>query len=250
MLPRRLAVGVRVAPELAALLQPLLAADPGLVAADADAQVYVGAAPAGAPPRPAVVFQADAQDTFVFEGPGADREDVLISLAHDLALAEVDGAALAARLGRPITFGVREASLARLQIDPALLEPSLGFRDSRAFALLMAGALRRLAGVAPLVPFAAAGAPVPGVYEAHRRDDGPWEDPLGVAFTPTVGGLYVAPDGTPLAVASAGEASEPPPRGVAVLSAAGAVPITRMLAWIAFLLLAFEWVLVRRGRIP
>ena len=207
VLPRRAPIRVGVLGMAGRALAPIVRADPGLQLVEDDPDVAIGDGDVLVNGSiPSLDFVADADATFVLRLPEAVAQAGLEAVARDLTLAEIDGAALAEALGRPVTVTAEDpATTARpmhgeghraILVDAALLDPEVGFTRSRAFPLFVAAAIRRLARVAALAPTVAVGEPVVGVTTALTTADGTILDPLGVPFTPAVVGDVVVEDAT------------------------------------------------------
>lgn len=261
VLPRRAPIRVRVDDDLLPVLAPVLDADPGIERVAADADVGIGRGDVvvdGSVPTLDFVAQADATIVLRLEDAAAQRG--LEQVARDLALAEIDGAALAEALERPVTvIGEDPQATTRpmhgpghraVLVDAALLAPDLGFVRTRAFALFVAGAVRRLANVEPVFPVVAAGEPVPGLDGEITGPDGARVDPLGVPFTPPVVGDYTVDGRTLAASLQASDARRLVGADAGAGAAGGRWPLARWLALLAFACLLVEWWLVRRGRMP
>lgn len=245
--PTREPIRVHVAASLRPLLAPLLAADSGVALAeekDADVHVVDEVREGFNRTSPTLAFVAEPQATFRISMRDASDQARLRVLVDELGLAEIDGVSLAESLGRVVRVEAAPAHWADfapgIQVDAALLHGDVGFTKSRAFPLFVAGALRRLAGAPSVPPYVAAGEPVDGMPET-----------LGVPFTPPVAGAYNVGGRTieaslqfdPSAQAFRGDAAS-------AVERSGAWPLARWLGLLALALLAVEWWLFRKGRIP
>lgn len=261
ILPNRPLLRVFVDAALHSLLGPVITADPGLhlVASaqeEADVVIRAGAGePAGG--RPTLSFDTTEAGAaaFLIRGPAASGEALLATAERQLALARIDGAALAQRTGRTIGAHAEVAPERRIRVWISLLQPESGFVSSRAFPLFVAGALRWLAGRVELVPYAAAGfvLPVEADTSGYADETGRLLQPLGVAFTPPVAGRY-HPRGGPSDVIASLLPDHLPRQADAVRGAAAApaapFPLRTLLLLLACGLLCVEWVLYRTGRMP
>ncbi|MDF1702284.1 MAG: hypothetical protein P1V36_14115 [Planctomycetota bacterium] len=241
---------------LRALLTPVLRADPGIEIGTTGGDVQIGGTLTIGRTGSLSFAQAPA-DTIAVAMAGASRPGFLGELSQALALAEVDGASLADALGRAVTVTAREpamldfGSTRRVTLDRALLDPDVGFLRTRAFPLLIAGAIRLLAHGGPLAPYVAAGEPVEGVTAALTPQGGAAQDPLDVPFTPAVAGAYTSPAGATSYASLQRDPSATPFAATAdAVAAETSMPWARWIALLAFVLLAVEWMLLRRGRIP
>ena len=261
-LPTRKPIRVSVDADLLPVLGPLLDADPGIERVADEADVAIGRGDVAVDGSvPSLDFVRGADATIVLRLEDAAAQDGLERVARELALAEIDGAALAEALDRPVTvLGEEPASDNRpmhapghraVLVDQALLDPEVGFVHTRAFALLVAGAIRRLADVEPVVPYVAAGEALPAASGAYGTPDGTSEDPLGAPFTPAVVGDYARGDARLYASLQPDPAAAPfRGDGADAAASSGAWPLVRWLGLLVFVLLALEWWLCRKGRIP
>ena len=233
----------------------VIEADAGLVLAEDEADVAIaeGTSP-GVVPTLSVVSAGDAEHAIAVTAPRAHPDRLLAAVQEDLALAEIDGAALAHATGRVISVGAAAGEGRAITLWRALLAPDAGFVASRAFPLFTAKALRWLADRAPLHAFVAAGEPLADARSGAFTDPlGRVCDPAGAAFTPPVAGDYVGPRGGRLSAAlldasgyeaSAASAADAPDAPTAPFS------IVTLLILVVFALLGLEWLLFRTGRLP
>jgi hypothetical protein len=170
----------------------------------------------------------------------------------ELRLAEVDGAALAKAIRRPVVVTAEDAPHRSIVIARDLLSKQAGFVDSRAFPVFVARALRHLAGQDPLSPYAAAGEATDrgGRLEAP---DGALLDPVDVPFVPSAVGDYTSRDDLRVLHASllpSQLTSEERGNAEAASVPSGGWPLASWIVLLAFALLLAEWFLVRTGRVP
>lgn len=204
----------------------------------AQAQVVVGDATAVRPlAKPALVIAADStQSAFVFAGPREAARGDLVDRLDDLGLAQLDAGALATALHRPIGVDVRDASRRSVAVWSALFAPATPFAQGAAMPVFVAQSLHWLGGGEGWRPYAKAGAPQPdqsALYGLTAARD-PADDPTALTDRATTRGVAAA-------------ATRP------VTAIAGVLPpdLPFMLLLVgAGLLLALEWWLVQRGRMP
>lgn len=211
------------------VIRAVVAADPALaVVPGGQAQVVVGSAQGvRGVDRPALILtdpttQAQA---FLFAGPGeADRGGVAPRLAT-LGLAQLDAAALADALHRPIGVDARDAGRRSVALWADILRPTSPFVESPVMPVFISRSLQWLGGREHWTSFAKAG--VPPDPPLASRAEGP------VSLTDRA---------TTLAVADMSPRPATPPLG-------GACPPDGpflLLLVVAGLLLGVEWWLVQR----
>jgi hypothetical protein len=186
---------------------------------------------------------------------------VLAEAVADIGLSQIDAMSLAQSSGRPIEVSIGEGPEWKFSVWEELLSDDYDFTRSRAFPLFVANAVRWLAGTDAWYPYAAAGRPLSTAVAGERprvvAADGRVIDPLGVEFVPAGAGELRLDSGQPLAVSlldldvtsGAGETALQP----ADLSRVGAAASGGFATWLLLLavaLLALEWHLFQRGRIP
>ncbi len=259
-LPNRTPIRVAVSPTFAPFerVQEILRLDPGIEVVEGgpdlayDVELNMADAAPRSGDRPMLSFpsRGTREHTIEVVEPTEDARATLGKLQATLALAEIDGAALAEMLGRPVSVGVQDGPARAIRAAPELLGPDRTFVESRAFPLFLAGAIRHLAGRETFRRFAAAGEPVADADAAYRHADTTL-DAVGTDFVPPVAGDYVA-DGdmftasllTGALTASAGAT------GAAESEAGGAFDVALLVMLLAFALLLVEWTLFRAGRVP
>ena len=254
-LPSRTPIRVQLSPKLDAVLRPVLEQDPGIALVDADPDVEIGTSFGIPPPGHHAVLSFHSMPevhphTIQVMQPTLDAQAELQVLQRVLALAEIDGAALAEALGRPVTVGVEDGVSRLILVDAALLGADAGFVGSRAFPLFLAGAIRHLAGRDTFRPYAAVGEAVPGTDRPFRHAAAAM-DPVGVDLVPAVAGDHVAAGDAFTASLLTNELTADASAGVPEnASAAGSVDLALLAILLAFALLLVEWTLFRSGRVP
>jgi len=261
ILPNRPVLRVFVDVALRPILTPMLAADPGLrlvASAQEEADIWIrGGASEPSAGRPTLWFDPGEAHSaaLVIEGPAASAQVLLAEAQARLALAQIDGVALAQTMGRTIAAHAEVGAERRVRVWHSLLQPQMGFVSSRAFPLFVAGAVRWLAGQTELIPYAAAGYALPvrahalGYVDAQGRS----LQPLGAAFTPPVVGRYQARTGQMAVIASLLEDGVAPHADDAAGAEAAPTapfPFVSLLILLAFGLLCVEWTLFRSGKMP
>jgi hypothetical protein len=224
---------------LAAVRSAVQADDSFAVVPPAQAQVVVGdAAALRGLDRPALVIAAEReQPAFVFAGPGEASRGELAGRLDELGLAQVDAGALATALNQPIGVDVRDAPRRTVSVWSTIFARNTPFADSATMPVFVAQSLHWLGGGDGWRPYAKAGAPLPDQSALYG---------LTAAGDPADGPAALTDRATTLAVADA--AARP-----AVTAAAATLPpdLPFMLLLVgAGLLLALEWWLVQRGRMP
>jgi hypothetical protein len=267
-LPSKPILKVQLSPSLDRALGPVLRADAGVTLVTTAPDVVVrrsGETVGGA--APALEFvRADAQtQAFLLTHPDSLESDAVFADAvRDIGLTQIDAMSLAREAGRPIEVSIAAGRQWRFSVWEDLLSEHYNFTRSRAFPLFVANSLRWLAGTPAWYPVVAAGAPLTAASagDAARVIDarGRAIDPLGAAFVPPSAGdlrLAGAGAGRTLSVSLLDPDVTRGRRDTAMAIAAlnpmdvgsGAGAAT-WLGVLALALLAFEWYLFQRGRLP
>lgn len=246
-IPRREALRVQVAPSLQELMLPLLAADPVVFVTEDQPQLLIRQEndPGDESLPTLLVFMDDGGALFRLQHQDSEDANQLLQDAyHKLGMASIDALGLATALDRPVSV---DASLGTPQLGLAapLLAADAGFTSSRSFPLLVSRGLRWLMNQPTLVPYAAAGRPLPG--EAGEL--------FGSARVVGAAGTVTLEDQREVHVASFDtSATLPAPPATATIEefsgSSGAWPMWTWFAMVAFLLLLVEWFLFQRGRLP
>ncbi|MGB0684614.1 MAG: hypothetical protein ACPGQD_00280 [Planctomycetota bacterium] len=247
-LPERRPLRVALSPDLDPLLGSLLSADPAVVLTRIDADVQVVRTDDAmdlAMPR-LVIHGDDGGALFRLQAERGDDAQLLLEEAYEaLGLGSIDALGLATSLGRAVTVDAAIGGPAEIRLADALLDPELGFTGSRAFPLLITRALRWLRPSEALLPYVAAGRAVPS--EATRLLGAPQVmGAAGEAELPTHGAVAVG--------LFAPAASLPADRRMTVddlpAGARAGIPAWTWLVLLALILLVFEGLHYRRGRMP
>ncbi len=246
-IPLREALRVQVAPSLQELMLPLLAADPAVLVTEDQPQLLIRqeSDPGDSSMPTLLVFMDDGGALFRLRHQDSENADQLLHDAYrELGMASIDALGLATALDRPVSV---DASLGTPQLGLAapLLAADAGFTSSRSFPLLVSRGLRWLVNQLALVPYAAAGQPLPG--EAGEL--------FGSARVVGTAGKVTLQDQREVHVASFDTSASLPAAPVAVAAEAfsgssGAWPMWTWFSLVALLLLLVEWFLFQRGRLP
>jgi hypothetical protein len=260
-LPHRAPIRVQLSPSLESLRFVLAADDAvelvqggGEVAIRRDGEEF-------GPGLPALVFgPRDEHAAFTITHPEAlDSREVLQEAVIAIGLRDVDATAIASTAAQPVEVAVVSGSQWRIELWEDLLSAEFNFTDSRPFPLFIANAVRWLARTPGLVPSVAAGRPFvresPDNAAAPLTSSGRRYDPLGDAIIPARAGAF-ALDGAaqPHLVSLLDRATTwTSARAATAGGAAAPAGISHAAAWILLIvlvLLAVEWRLLQRGRIP
>jgi hypothetical protein len=265
-LPARPIVKVLLSASLAPVLGPVLAADRGvLVSRDAgDIAIRRAGEPIGAG-LPALEFvgAAEQPQAFLITHPDAlDRAAVLKDAVADIGLTQIDAMSLAQVSGRAIEVSIAAGRQWRFSVWEDLLSDDYDFTRSRAFPVFVAKAVRWLAGTRAWYPSVAAGRALATNVAGERGHvlsaGGRVLDPPGVDFVAGgAGSLRLDAGSKPLSVSLLDPAltsgAHDAPAVLASLSPAGFAPVMGVSTWLLLLaaaLLAWEWRLYQRGRLP
>ena len=258
VLPDRRPLRVALEPSLPAILRQVIEADPELVIDAQNPQLAVRAeAGSGGDlaKLPALCFvDGQAGDAFAFSlAPGGDAQRTLEHLHRRLGLAEIDASQLARQTGRRISLSVTEAEQRRVTVWRSLLSSDYNFVQSRSFPLFVSMSLRWLAQRWTPPESLAVSEAIDLDWAKVREPDGGSVETLGDAFHATRVGVHTNEEGARFAAnllsspVSLGADSDPVERLDRGLGGPDAVT---WLLLLALLLLAFEWVLYGRGRLP
>ena len=263
-LPRKPRVRVFVSPSLLPTLKPVLDADNGVEIVDAKPDVVIrraGESSDVAGRALDFVDMAGQPSAFLLTHPAsADADAALTSAVDRLGLREIDAMSLAEQAGRPIGVSVAEGREWRFSVWAPLLTDEFNFTRSRAFPLFVASAVRWLAGIEAWAPYVAAGRPLRRTGGAAAfvllGASGRPIDAVGLPFVPAAAGTLPREGGQPLAASllastvTTGGVTDALPVGAGITSAAGGPGLMTWLVLAALLLLAIEWSLLQRGRVP
>lgn len=256
VLPNRKRIPVAVDPALASILEPLIAADPGLrLAEEAEALVLIGRGFRTDTDltQLSAVDREDQDDTFLIHTPDdRDAETVLETSMRALGLEALDAPRLAQELGTTISLGVTGSPRRHLTYWQDILEGSHDFRSSRVFPVFFALSIRWLAGTEAIIPVLRAGLPVAEVATLGDQT-------AATGSGRVLAARFAGPDVTARRQVSAVPMLPTGPTSVINPATAPLVadaPINRVsdvgfwLAATALLLLSIEWFLFRNGKIP
>ncbi len=260
LLPDRAPLRMGLSPLVPAAARAVLEADSGVQIVDADFDVVLRTQEetfgAGLPALVLVESEADSA-AFLVRGPvDGNAEQELGRAFEQLGLREVDALSLAETSRRAIELRFEEDAEGRsLSVWSNLLGPDYDFVQTRAFPLFLAAAVRWLADVPELQQDASAGAWITSRRAPLQASDGTQLDGVGVPFRlPRVGNWSDA-QGSTLSVAlldpALHRASAPWPSSNAEASnTLFAGELWPWIALLALLLLAAEWIFVRKEWIP
>lgn len=261
-LPERHAIRVAILGQVPSSLRAVLAADDAIrLTRPTDAEVLVTDGTAGAAiAKPSLLLApaASQRTTFTFALPRGGTTETLTAALDQLGLGKLDARDLADALHRPVTVAMQDAGVRTIAVWRELFSPDSDFARARTMPLFVGRAIRWLAAPTPWIAFAPAGgtltdrvAPdpwsalsLPGMDAADTGVALPAAgaanlDGVAVQVSLTDAGTTLG-TGAVLPIDKAGAASHPLPRDI---------PFTLALV-AAALLLAGEWVLFQRGRLP
>jgi hypothetical protein len=261
-LPDRRPVRVAVLAGVPATVRAAIAANPivrPVAVADADVVVRASADPVVSG-KPALVLQPAASQATAFRftyAEGSPQPDLAGAL-DQLGLGQFDAAALADTLHRPVSIEVAPGPVRSVSVWRELFDPAGSFARSQSLPLFVAQSLRWLAAPAPWVPYAAAGTELVDLDGSDALAESP-----ALAARRLGGAIALSQPGearigdVPIAVTLADPATTLGANATLPADAQGdAQPMLPLdlpftLALIAAaLLLAVEWVLFQRGRLP
>lgn len=263
-LPRKPRLRVQVSSSVASVVEPVLSVDNGTELVDSTPDVVIrraGETTGGAVPALEFVDIESQPSAFVLTHPATvEAGDALTAAVDNIGLRHIDGTSLADQIGRPIEVSVQAGAGWRFSVWAPLMTDEFNFTRSRAFPVFVANAVRWLAQVEAWAPYVAAGRPLrvsegtvpPVLLSAQgRRLDG-----AGLALVPPAAGALTREGAEPLAVSllAPGVTHGTGEDVLPVDTAVGPVSAGRSLMWWlvigALLLLAGEWHLYQRGRMP
>ena len=200
---------------------------------------------------------------FLFTHRGSAEAAVRFTHAvADVGLRQIDAMSLAQATGRPIEVSIVQGRQWRFSVWEDLLSDDFDFTRTRAFPLFVASAVRWLGGSKVWYSSVAAGRPLLASVAGERPSivaaNGRVLDPLGADFVPASAGELKQDGGLkPLSVSLLDTAVTTGARDasleVASLARVNLAPRTGAATWLLLLaaaLLACEWRLFQRGRIP
>lgn len=255
-LPERHPVRVALVGPVPDTLRAVIAADSGLrIVSPADAEVVVRGAgtTASTPDKPALISQPmNARSAAFAVTDAASRTDPNAALGQ-LGLGQLDATAIADSLHRPVSIEPDVGPVRTVAVWQALFDSGGSFARSRTMPLFVARSLRWLASPQPWIPYAAAGGTLIDLEGAPATLAGrlpgsaialPQAEDRGIADLPVATSLTDAATTRGTGDTLADTASVP-------AAPAPALDLPFTLALIAAaLLLAVEWTLFQRGRLP
>lgn len=231
-LPVRQRIRVSLDGQVPESLRELVALDPACQIVSSDADVRIGS---GADAN--LRLSSDDQPAFLFESDHEDPNAALAELVDTLALKQIDAMAIAEQSNSVVDVQVVSADQRSVAIWEKLFTPSFDFQESRACPILIARSIRWIANCAPIVPWAQQGERLPVAAPSLDR---------------AVGSLALTSDGRQLQTTRLTSAVAVPAE-LAPAPVAGFVPQLSLVTWFGLfvsLLLAGEWILYQRGRMP
>ena len=263
-LPERRELKVAVSALLGAALADAVGADPGLMLAEADAELVfrqAGESFGGDLPALEFVPMNEQEAAFEIQYTGdLDAELALRDSLQGLGLYLIDGAGLAAEAGRPVGVQASPGESRNISVWLELLDDRYNFTASRAFPLFVSRAARWLAEEDPVYAYLAAGRfaaeessefALAGTGESATRL-------LGADLAPPRAGMLESAHGElsypvsllSVAVSTGQSGVAVPSFSVTAGGLAGPSLLALILILLALALLAFEWYAYQRGMIP
>lgn len=254
-LPSRPTIRVFVDPSIESeALRAALDADPALQQVEqvAASDVVMAGSLEAHPDRPALRWVPAAEQPYAFfvvHEPDWSTEEVFAMALGEFGLDRVDANEWATQVGQAIELGAQEGEVRQLHLWQELLDASrFGFTESRGFPILIGRSLRWLAQAEGLVPYLAAGSPVPQElsHAGEAFASATTAMPLQAGTLDTGGVLASASwldglSGTVVRASADGQAALPREGSVSLMT------------WVLLLLAALvllEWGLYSRGLIP
>jgi hypothetical protein len=231
-LPRREPIRVQLDPDVPETLRELLALDAVCQIVESNPDVRIGAG-ADADLR----LSTDDQPAFVIESDHPDPNAALGELINELALQQIDATSIAQQSGRIIDVQVTSSPQRKLAIWNSLFTPAFDFTESRACPILVARSIRWLANKPPMIPWAEQGNRLPVAAPEFQRAS------KSIAVTDDGREVQTVRLSRPIAAVAELEASP----------SAGLFARIGLMTWLGLLvstLLAGEWMLYQRGRLP
>ena len=231
-LPTRELIRVAMDENVPETLRELIRLDNACQIVSSDADVRVGSAVDSN-----LRLSAEDEPAFLIESDHADPNAALSELINELALQQVDAMALAEESGQVIDVQVTAADRRSIAIWKNLFTPSYDFAESRACPILVARSIRWLANQPAMVPWAEQGDRLPVASPEFDRASG--------AIATTEDGRQIQTTRLAEPVAEASDLAASP--AASLFSRVG------LLTWLGLIvstLLAGEWMLYQRGRMP
>ncbi len=231
-LPTRELIRVAIDESVPETLRELIRLDKACQIVTSDAEVRVGA---GADSN--LRLSTETESAFLIESDREDPQAALSELINELALQQIDAMALAEESGQVIDVQVAAADRRSIAIWNSLFTPSFDFAESRACPILVARSIRWLANQPAMVPWAEQGDRLPVASPEFDRASG--------AIATTDDGRQIQTTRLSQPVAEASDLLASP--------AAGLFSRVGLMTWLGLIvsaLLAGEWMLYQRGRMP
>ncbi|MGB0597532.1 MAG: hypothetical protein ACPGLY_12665 [Rubripirellula sp.] len=231
-LPTRELIRVAIDESVPETLRELIRLDKACQIVSSDAEVRVGS---GADSN----FRLSTEDesAFLIESDHEDPKAALSELINELALQQIDAMAIAEESGRVIDVQVAAADRRSIAIWSNLFTPTFDFAESRACPIFVARSIRWLANQPAMVPWAEQGERLPVASPEFDRASG--------ASAATEDGRQIQTARLSQPIAKAADLLDSP--------AAGLFSRVGLMTWLGLIvstLLAGEWMLYQRGRMP
>ena len=231
-LPVRKPIQVSLDGDVPESLRELITLDPACQIVASAGEVRIGG---GADAN--LRLSSDDQPAFLIESDHDDPNAALAELVDTLALKQIDAMAIAAQSDRVVDVQVASADQRSVAIWRKLFTPAFDFQESRAYPMLIARSIRWIANHPPIVPWAQQGERLPVAAPSLDR---------------AIDSIATTSDGRQLQTtrltSSIAESVQLPITPTAnFISKFG---LTTWMGLFVSLLLAGEWVLYQRGKMP
>lgn len=209
---------------------------------------------------------ADQGQAFLLTYPADSTDNVLMDVVEKIGLNQIDSTAIATAAARPVEVAIEAGEGWTFSLWEELLTEEFNFVQSRRFPLFISGSVRWLSEADAWVPYIAAGQPlnplVAGTSLPSFTDEvGNIYETLGVPFTPMAAGELMQTDGGGAWASLIDEditlQADTSKEGVDLAIAEGgmvaALARQDLITWILLMVLALlagEWFLFQRGRMP
>ncbi len=173
----------------------------------------------------------------MIESDQDDPSAALNELIDELALRQIDATAIADQIGQVVDVQVTSSDRRSVAIWKSLFTPSFDFQESRACPIFVAQSVRWLANRPPLVPWAQQGDRLPVAAPEFDR--------ATQSLAMTNDGRQVQTTRLSQPIVNAATIAESP--------AAGMFAWVSLYTWLGLIvsaLLAGEWMMYQRGRLP
>ncbi|MDM3870351.1 VWA domain-containing protein [Porticoccus sp. W117] len=259
-LPSRKPVRVQLSASLDESLKTVLLSDPAIAVVENNADVVIrrqGESLGQGLPAIELVAAEQQQQAFVFSYPeNLESHGDLAAVVQTVGLDQIDATGLAEQHGRPIEVSILPGEGWRLSMWQELIGPDYNLVKSRTFPLLMSKTIRWLAGTGGWFPYLAAGdIAYPRDIPRQGLEHSSYIDSVAPLVFPVAGEAAIS-DETTLAVSlldselTLYEATATLDAEQSAITPSAVLDLTDWLLLAALLLLAGEWMLYQRGRMP